>query len=426
MVICVDEEQREALRVAGHLNAAHIELVGLVRRLDETAGWAVDGCRSLQHWLTWQLGLSGSEAARAVRVAAAVETHPVLTGMFLAGRLSMAQVALAVTVDPTRDGELAEVAVACTLSQLRVFVAAMRRCDRSRPAEEVEPRRERVEWSFDHDGWLMGRFELDADHGRVVAAALEQCRDALFHDQRSDPPADGDVEREVLRPDDQPGRVRWCDALVELAHRGLDSERSVGRRDRYRVNLFVDLDHLTHDDTRDGGLPARWLDRSPVPSWLAGRIGCDATVTPTLVRGARPVSVGRSQRIVPERTRRLVVHRDGNRCRVPWCNRSRWLDVHHIVAWADGGLTDTENLMAVCGHCHTAIHQGYIVIAGDADDPLGLVFRDRFRRVITLHPQPPPGQPPPAPPEPPGDYEHPWGERLQPGDVWVNPTRIAS
>ncbi|MCA1822493.1 MAG: HNH endonuclease, partial [Pseudonocardia sp.] len=58
----------------------------------------------------------------------------------------------------------------------------------------------------------------------------------------------------------------------------------------------------------------------------------------------RALSVGRAFRIVPERTRVAVEDRDAG-CRVPGCERSRWLHVHHIRHWEDGGPTDTPNLV---------------------------------------------------------------------------------
>jgi hypothetical protein len=133
-------------------------------------------------------------------------------------------------------------------------------------------------------------------------------------------------------------------------------------------------------------------------------------VTTVATDGGLPVSVGRSQRIVPERTRRLVEHRDGGRCRVPWCDSRIGLEVHHIVHWEDGGATDTSNLVGVCAACHRHHHRGLLHIAGNADRPDGLTFT----RIPGLHdpprirPAPPPG-PPPTPERP---YRHPLGERL--------------
>ncbi len=129
--------------------------------------------------------------------------------------------------------------------------------------------------------------------------------------------------------------------------------------------------------------------------------------------GARPVSVGRSQHVVPDRTRRLVVARD-RKCRVPWCHQTRWLHVHHLDHWHHGGATDTANLAALCPADHRLHHQGLLGITGNADEPNGLTFTDRHGRVIDPASRPtPPTRPPPAPSQP---YEHPTGERL---DHWA-------
>ena len=57
--------------------------------------------------------------------------------------------------------------------------------------------------------------------------------------------------------------------------------------------------------------------------------------------------------------------------------RYSWLQIHHIVHWEDGGPTDTWNLVALCDAHHRLHHLGRLQIAGDADDPDGLVFGPR-------------------------------------------------
>ncbi|HVL06656.1 MAG TPA: HNH endonuclease signature motif containing protein [Acidimicrobiales bacterium] len=58
-------------------------------------------------------------------------------------------------------------------------------------------------------------------------------------------------------------------------------------------------------------------------------VGCDARIRPVLEAGGKAVSVGRAFRTVPDRTRIVIEERDRG-CRVPGCDRSRWLHVHHI------------------------------------------------------------------------------------------------
>ena len=114
------------------------------------------------------------------------------------------------------------------------------------------------------------------------------------------------------------------------------------------------------DASTDCTRPHRF--RQPV----AERITCDALVAPIWCDDGLPVSVGRSQHIVPDRTRRIVEHRDGG-CRVPGCRHDRFVEVHHIIHWSAHGPTDTWNLICLCPRHHRLHHQGRLGITGNAD-----------------------------------------------------------
>ncbi len=105
----------------------------------------------------------------------------------------------------------------------------------------------------------------------------------------------------------------------------------VERRERFRINLFLDP---------AASPTATWINGIGVPEAIARLCTCDGTISPVFVDDSLPVSVGRSQRIVPERTRRAVLHRD-KKCRNPLCAATRGLEVHHVVHWHDLGGTDT-------------------------------------------------------------------------------------
>jgi hypothetical protein len=60
-----------------------------------------------------------------------------------------------------------------------------------------------------------------------------------------------------------------------------------------------------------------------------------------------------------------------------------WTDSHHIVHWADGGTTDLDNLVLLCGQHHVLIHQGYLTVQLGADrlpQFLPPAFVDQTRR----------------------------------------------
>jgi hypothetical protein len=372
-----DVDIEERLRtVCGHLNVLNAQLVELAAEALASESWQGTGVRSLAHWLTWQAGISQGHAREVVRLAEAKESHPQVMTEFAAGALSVDQVAMATKAPPYLDKWFAEVATAATVAQLRVMVRA------ARPAPQAvdEPTESLAGW-FDDDGRYRLRGELDPDHGRIVDAALTEARDALFHAG-------------------QPN-VSWADALVEIAQRSLEGAPEQ-RRERFRVNWFIDL---------TDPIPARFTDGLAVPTWLRDMLLCDGTVTPVFTESGVPVSVGRTQYQVPDRTRRLVLQRD-RKCRVPWCTQSRWLQVHHIIHDQHHGPTDTWNLAGLCPGCHRLHHQGKLGITGNADQPDGLTFTDAHGNVLdpATRPIKPTGPPPRGPTKP---YEHPLGERLQ-------------
>jgi hypothetical protein len=93
---------------------------------------------------------------------------------------------------------------------------------------------------------------------------------------------------------------------------------------------------------------------------------CDAVEIPRAIDG-KPQ---RASQTIPPAIRREIFHRDENRCQTPGC-RSTWgLEIHHILARADEGTHDPSNLTLRCGGCHTAHHEGKLVISGTAPDNL--------------------------------------------------------
>ncbi len=148
---------------------------------------------------------------------------------------------------------------------------------------------------------------------------------------------------------------------------------------------------------------------------------CEGRIDPVFVDAATPISVGRSQRTIPDRLRRHVPFRDAHRCQVPGCIATRGLDLHHIIHWADDGRTDSCNLITICVRHHRMHHKHRLGISGNADEPETLRFRNSHGIEIRrsgVSPAPPNG--PPSSID--GTYEHPIGERLDGRWVtFVNP-----
>ena len=197
------------------------------------------GVRSLQHWLTWQAGISPGHAREVVRLAEARDTHPAIMSTFAAGAISMDQAAVATKVPAYLDGHIAQTVTFATVPQLRTMVRGARSAPPAPTDPELAPSESLAGW-FDDDGRYHLRGDLDADHGRLVDAALSGARDALFRAGQT--------------------KVSWADALVEMAQRSLDGGAADERRERFRVNWFVDP---------ADPIPARWSDGLAVPDVVA-------------------------------------------------------------------------------------------------------------------------------------------------------------
>lgn len=65
------------------------------------------------------------------------------------------------------------------------------------------------------------------------------------------------------------------------------------------------------------------------------------------------------------KVRRIVLERDGYRCRV--CRRKKAVDVHHVIFRSLGGKDEAKNLIAVCKVCHEGIH-GHVIRLRWKDD----------------------------------------------------------
>jgi hypothetical protein len=285
---------------------------------------------------------------------------------------------------------------------------------------------------YDRDGRFQLRYSAPATIGALVEQALKEAKDALFTAQsgaapgsEGAPPSDraatsgGRVNRGLS--DVTGHRPTYADALTEIAHRALSTVTSTSRASHYRVYL-----HLSTDGA--------WLNGAgPIPARLLQRFLTNGVVQPVWETHGRPVSVGRTMRILPARSRRLIHDRDRG-CRFPGCTTTRFLEIHHLHQWAHGGPTDHDNQVSLCPFHHDAIDRGDYRLTGDPTKPHGLHVTNRYglpiRPPTPTELAPPPGTVPPGA-HPPGTahnseqpaYQPPTGERARWADIEIPPDR---
>jgi hypothetical protein len=347
--------------VAARLNRDHADLVALTARALAGQPWAGEGIRSPEHWLILHAGLSPARAADIVRLARRSSELPTTTTAMRAGQVSVDQAAVAARYAPSsHEASIGQLAPMTTVPQLRRALSryqfleptsgdagpmnASGRDERDVPGTEAYAvKAPELSMSYG-DGRFRLRYWAPADIGALVEQAVREAKDALFT---------------AGQPD-----ASYADGLAEVAARSFSAVESAGssgssgssrssgskgrsgsRLARYRVYV-----HLSTDGALVGG-------RGSIPASLAAKFACDGIIQPVWEEDGVPVSVGRKRRIAPDRTRRLIEDRDRG-CVFPGCTATRFLEVHHLDHWKDGGNTDLNRQVCLCPHHHDAHHRG--------------------------------------------------------------------
>ena len=146
--------------------------------------------------------------------------------------------------------------------------------------------------------------------------------------------------------------TRLADGLVELAATSSSGESEAPGP---MVMLTVNADLEAFTETSSGGVAE--LEAGPViASETARRLACDSIVETAVYDDCTVLGVGRKTRSIPGWLRRQLWARDGG-CQFPGCGTTRFVHGHHIKHWADGGLTDLDNLILLCGYHHRFLHE---------------------------------------------------------------------
>ncbi|MGH8130403.1 MAG: DUF222 domain-containing protein [Steroidobacteraceae bacterium] len=344
----IDELDRAIVTLAARINTATHDLLVLIRRFDERAGWLQWGFGNCADWLHWRCDLSLSAAREKVRVAHALKTLPAIAVAFAEGRLSYSKVR-ALSRVACRDSEEALLHFALHTTAARVEERCRElRCGTAASVDEANrahTRRALILCRNRERGTMTITVELPLETGELIDQALDRARDTTL----SSSPEFAD----------ESWAAQQADALVVMAKSYLsgEAEAPAGSGERYQVTVHVDQAALTAGEGRSG-----------LPIETVKRLACDsALVTVVEDQDGEPLSVGRKSRTVPSAIKRALRARDRG-CRFPGCTHKRYTDAHHVEHWASGGETSLKNLILLCTQHHRLVHEGGFRIDKDYAD----------------------------------------------------------
>lgn len=355
-----DRSATLALRDAiAALSKASARVLRAVSRCADEGTFRERGFRSMTEWLSTEFPIGRRTAREWVTLSKALRDLPWLAEAYEGGRLTWEQVRpVARFADAESDAHWSEAARRMYPAQLWREHARRTRLGIKDENEIHASRYLSLVWDKERPLlYVEGR--LGKEQGSALEEALRRRAERIARD-----PAAAD-----------PVEARNADALVEIATSG---GGDAAPQETLVVHTSGEV--LARSAPRSGP----WLAETASGKRLHGetirRLACDARVDWLPVEEGRPLGIGRQGKVVPGWLERVVRHRDGGMCRFPGCERTTFLKSHHIKHWADGGPTDLDNLVTLCGTHHRLIHEGGWRIAGD---PAGeLRFHDRNGRPL--------------------------------------------
>ena len=305
-----------------------------------------------------EAGRMSTRAANSVaKTAAGLAEMPKLAESLASGAITVEHATVAVgaaakTSAEQVDDELSKLA---ETSSVDVFTEQSRRwVNRNQPDDGAEryqqQRNSRLlkHW-INEEGMGVLLAELDPVSYQQALKALNAEYDRLWRD---DGGRDGSPD-DVRKP-----QQRLADAFVALL-------TDVGRRGpgsaRMQLIAVADIERLRADNPTG---VAEIVGGEALPQTVLERLMCTAAVTGVVFDGkGQPIWVGRTHRHATEAQVKAIIARDRH-CRGTGCAAGpERCEIHHIVPWEQGGLTDIDTMCLACPLCHHNIHdRGYIVI----------------------------------------------------------------
>jgi Domain of unknown function (DUF222)/HNH endonuclease len=368
MELVVEVEKRstadlmdEAERLGRVISSALGALLTAVGELDRREAWRAEGATSSGAWLTQRLGVSEGTGRAWSNAAEKLWDLPHLAQGLRVGALSFDKVRWAVQIaTPETDATVLRQAEGCTVRQL----ADLGRAERGTNDEKAGA-------TFDFR-YLRFNDARRAITVQLTEDAYAEVREAITERARQFP-SDGETRLDQRR----------ADALLDIC-RGVGGSGGDGTR-RNRSNFFI-VAHTDLSFLRSGSGGAEIERLGLLSQGAIRRISCDATVALAVDDPFGHTMVeGRSRRFASDAQRREIQRRD-RRCRFPGCANNTFVDVHHVVHWADGGPTDLHNLVTMCDHHHHRVHENGWDVTGNANGILR--FTGPSGRTMTSRPSP--------------------------------------
>ena len=379
---CTDSELLDRARLAAELRRiadAHAVLVTgeIARRSSPDLGGAGlanrAGHRTVEEFLKHTTGVTGRDAASAVRVGKIV--HDTGGGFASVGAAVIAGTVSTAAAESIRAG-LGEASAAVPVEVIRQ--AAEKLCDEARTLDpdRLQRRAREIRDELDAAGvadreaaWRAHRslrlvrqsdgmtrivWLLDPESAVIVTEVFDRITSPRRGGPRFvDPTARERAEN--VRDDERTTEQLASDGFTELLRQSAAVDREVllgtGAPAVRVIVAVTDLENRTGHGVLEGA-------QESVSIATVERLACADGVQPLSIdlTTGKVLDLGRSQRLFSPAQRTALAVRDGG-CLWPGCDRPpSWSEAHHITPWRHHGRTDIAGGVLLCRHHHLRLH----------------------------------------------------------------------
>jgi hypothetical protein len=333
----------------------------LAARIAQTKVWAETGARSPADWVSRATGAPLGEAIGMLETAARLPALPATEAALRDGHLSPAQasaVTLGASANPSAEAELLAVAERSSVRGLR---ERARTVEAAASPERTEARYRQAVEHRDVSAWI--------DHEGSGRLAWRGAPDALAEITSAMAP----FVKHQLRSSRKAGREETygqcaADAFVAMIRvaAGGSTEVRTPAKGRVLMRVRVDYSALVRGRTEPGEV-CEIEGAGPVPVSVMERIAAEhPLVDAVLTKGRDVTRIAHLGRSGDTFLKAAVEWRDSH-CVIAGCDRSDYLETHHVDLVSRGGISSMEKMVRLCGHHHDLHHGGHPITGNHRD-----------------------------------------------------------
>ena len=198
------------------------------------------------------------------------------------------------------------------------------------------------------DGTWTGKFVIPELHAQLLKTALER----LSSPRRYTRGKGGDIVEDPT-VSNRPNGLSYTEAMGAAFLELLEHLPQTGHA-RSALTLVV---HVEEEKLRAEVGAATLETGARISNDEVRRLLCEAGVMPMVMSGrSLPLDLGMASRLFTK-AQAIALSARHDTCAAVGCDRPfAWTELHHRRPWSEGGPTDLDNAVPLCGHHHRRVH----------------------------------------------------------------------